>query len=113
MKAAFVLLSLILIVGCTQPSDAPVKEFSLESKQFEFIPSIIEVNQGDRVRISISATDIPHGFAITEYGVTTITPVGEITTVDFIADKKGNFTMFCTVFCGVGHPNHKGVLVVK
>ena len=38
---------------------------------------------------------------------------GKTTTVEFLADKQGEFTIFCSVFCGSGHPTMKGSLVVK
>ena len=32
---------------------------------------------------------------------------------EFIADKKGEFEMFCSVYCGQGHGQMKGKLIVK
>lgn len=87
-------------------------EVTMKTFQFGFEPNTIRVRRGDLVVIHIISQDITHGFAIQEYGINVQTPPGQATTVQFIADKPGTFTMFCTVFCGTGHPNHKGSLVV-
>ena len=36
-----------------------------------------------------------------------------ISKIEFIATKNGEFTYYCTVFCGEGHAFHKGILIVK
>lgn len=97
-----------------QPTDAAkVKEFKITARQFSFEPGIIEVNEGDKVRLVITSMDIPHGFSITEYGINKRLDVGKPATIEFTADKKGTFTAFCSVFCGSGHGNMKGKLIVK
>ncbi len=90
-----------------------VKEFKITAKQFEFSPSVIEVNKGDKVRLIVTSTDVPHGIAIKEYGINENLPVGKPVTIEFTADKEGSFTAYCSVFCGSGHGNMKGKLIVK
>ena len=89
-----------------------VKEFTITAKQFQFSPSTIEVNKGDRVRLIITSTDVPHGFAIAEYGINQRLEVGKPATIEFTADKEGTFTSFCSVICGAGHSGMKGKLIV-
>lgn len=90
-----------------------VKEFKITAKQFSFEPDTIEVNKGDKVRLVITSMDVPHGFSIAEYGINERLDVGKPVTIEFTADKEGSFTAFCSVFCGSGHSNMKGKLVVK
>ncbi|HLC62201.1 MAG TPA: cupredoxin domain-containing protein [Candidatus Nanoarchaeia archaeon] len=89
------------------------KEFKITAKQFEFTPSTIEVNKGDKVKLVVTSVDVPHGIAIKEYGINEQLPVGKPVTIEFTADKAGTFTAYCSVFCGSGHSNMKGNLVVK
>ena len=89
------------------------KEFKITAKQFEFEPSTIEVNKGDKVRLIVTSTDVPHGIAIKEYGINEQLLVGKPVTIEFTADKEGSFTAYCSVFCGSGHGNMKGKLIVK
>lgn len=74
---------------------------------------MITVRKGDTIVLRIKDLDVPHGFAIEEFGINAFTPPGEIVEVKFVANQMGHFTFFCTVFCGTGHPNHKGTLIVQ
>ncbi len=97
------------------PGQAPivVREIIMTAKKFEFKPNTITVNQGDLVRLKIEALDRTHGFALPEFGVEVRLNFGEITEVEFVADKKGTFEFKCVVRCGSGHRSMKGRLVVQ
>lgn len=90
-----------------------VKSFSMTAKQWEFVPSTITVNKGDTVRLSITSTDVTHGFSLRQFGVSGNLEPGKTVQVEFVADKKGTFTFLCNVLCGSGHSGMKGSLVVK
>ena len=126
------LLGIFVVSACSQQkpenlvgqgSDVPqqqnnqtqtlVKEFRMTAKSFSFEPSTIEVNKGDRVRLIVTSTDVPHGIAISEYGINERLDVGKPVTIEFTADKQGTFTAFCSVFCGSGHKDMKGKIIVK
>ena len=96
-----------------QPSTPQVKEFSLTAKRWSFTPNTVTVNQGDTVKFSITSVDVTHGFTISEFGVSERLIPGRTTEVEFVADQKGSFTFFCTVFCGSGHGGMRGTLVVQ
>jgi len=115
---------LIAIAACTQQNNSEpikekplqtgqVKEFKMTAKQFAFEPEIIEVNKGDKIRLIVTSVDVPHGIAIPEYGINERLNPGEPVAIEFIADKEGTFTAFCSVFCGSGHSNMKGKIIVK
>lgn len=87
----------------------------MTASRYDYAPGSAEpvsVNRGDRVIIRLTSTDVTHGFAITEYGINREVAPGEIVEIEFRATKPGTFLMYCTVFCGVGHPEHKGTLHV-
>ena len=96
-----------------KPAAESVKEFKITAKRFQFEPSTIEVSKGDRVRLLVTSTDVPHGISITEYGINERLDPGTPKTIEFTADKEGTFTAFCSVFCGSGHGGMKGRLIVK
>lgn len=144
---AFAVFFIVLISGCTQPSqpiqppqnqsgqqlvpqdyldDAlaeldqtedisaePVKEFNITARQWEFIPSVIEVNQGDRVILHVTSVDVTHGFWLPDFNISKRLEPSSTVTVEFIADRSGSFKMICSVFCGEGHFEMKGDIVVK
>ncbi len=100
----------------TSQPEAPledVKEFKITAKQFSFEPETIEVDKGDKVRLIVTSVDVPHGIAIREYGINERLDPGKPVTIEFTADKEGTFTAFCSVFCGSGHSNMKGQLIVR
>jgi cytochrome c oxidase subunit 2 len=105
-----------------QPSPAPVpvpepqpsvKSFTMTAKMFEFVPSTITVNKGDKVKLTITATDVTHGFSIPDFGVSATLEPNQPKTVEFTADKAGTFSFRCSVFCGDGHSGMTGTLIVK
>ena len=90
-----------------------LKTFEVTAERFRFWPSEIEVNQGDTVRLTIRAVDVPHGFAIADLGIDErVDPGGDPITVEFVADAPGRYQFTCSVFCGNGHADMRGVLTV-
>lgn len=108
---AVLLLGIILATGCTgttgnAPSAAAqksVKEFYMDSfytiedgkPHPQFSLKEIVVNKGDSVRIYVNATKGKHDFTIDEYGIYKETPTGNVTTIEFTADKAGEFVYYC------------------
>jgi len=79
-----------------------------------FVNTTVVVRKGDLLTIHLRTGDVPHGFAIRGYpevGPYEVTP-GQTVTFRFTANQAGVFIFYCTVFCGQGHPNHKGNLIV-
>lgn len=92
-----------------------VVEIAMDTYQWRYEYCSIKVYEGQTVVIALQSLDVPHGFAIDGYpevGSTYVSPAAQ-SVVKFKADKIGIFTYFCTVFCGEGHPLHKGQLVVQ
>ena len=76
---------------------------------------VIQVYQGQKVIINIfnCASSESHGFAITTYfnsGVT-VRP-GQSYTLTFVANQKGSFRMYCSIFCAIHPLMQNGVLIV-
>ncbi|MFB0536414.1 MAG: c-type cytochrome [Anaerolineae bacterium] len=76
-------------------------------------PEYITVNKGDTIRLRIIGHDVVHGFAIGKLGID-VGPIvpGEITAVEFVADKVGRFTYYCNVWCDPYHYRMRGTLEV-
>lgn len=89
------------------------KEIKLEAFQFGFSPDKITVKKGERVKISATSQDVPHGFYIKEYNINAIIKRGEVKRIEFLADKAGSFDIMCSVYCGTGHPDMKAKLIVQ
>ena len=94
-------------------SDGEVKEFTMQAKRFEFTPSKITVNKGDKVRITVTSVDVTHGFSLPDFGINKKLEPDAPVIIDFVADKKGTFEFKCNVPCGSGHKTMAGTLIVK
>ena len=90
-----------------------IKEFSITAKQWQFSPDTIEVNEGDTVILNIKSIDVSHGIAIPNFGIDEFLSPGNEVRIEFIANKKGTFSFFCSVSCGVGHSGMRGKIIVN
>ncbi|TVR57182.1 MAG: hypothetical protein EA426_12565 [Spirochaetaceae bacterium] len=120
--AAFIVLGLIFIgngtvqVVATTFASADTEhelEMRVVKNRWRWDPDVIVVPYGSLVRLTIeNEDDFDHGIAIREFGLDRRLPAGRTTTVQFIADQEGEFEFFCSVYCGTGHFDQKGTLVV-
>lgn len=80
----------------------------------KFYPQTITVLKDDMVKIVLhnNEADMGHGFAIDAYGIKQDLQPGQTVTIEFLADKAGVFTFYCTVPCGPGHSEMTGQLIV-
>jgi cytochrome c oxidase subunit 2 len=84
------------------------------ARRFEFVPSTIEITEGDHVRLVVKSEDGVHGLEIKKFKVKKNVPRGGQTiTIDFVADAAGTFPILCSEYCGEGHEDMKGSLVVR
>jgi len=108
-----------IALSAENPYEEPaLRIFVLRGENFKFSMNgidnpIIKVKKGDRVRIEFSSTSGTHDWFIDEFlAATERVNIGEITSVEFIADKKGTFEYYCSV--GQHRANGmKGSLVVE
>lgn len=111
-------LSLILLALLYGPASAqsnprqPV-EIKVTARRFEFEPPTITVQKDQPVRLIITSADVDHGFAIKEFNVSAKIEAKRTKIVEFTPDRAGRFRFSCTVYCGEGHDDMLGELVVE
>jgi len=103
----------MLIIQKPAPEDINAVSINITARQWNYTPSEIRVKEGQTVILHLKSIDVPFGFVIEEYRVNAFLPPGETVSVKFTANSVGEFQYFCNVFCGTGHPNHKGKLIVE
>lgn len=110
----FALVALaVLLMPAPPPATSAVYHVDLEATQFAFEPGRLEVQQGDRVVINLTAADVVHGFYLDGYNLTTRVTPGVAQRIEFVADRPGKFRYRCSVSCGPLHPFMIGELVVR
>lgn len=111
--AVVVLAIAVLVVPVPQTWAAPQeRHVRIEASQFQYTPSVINVNPGDRVTIDLTSNDVVHGLYVDDYGVSTTTDPGQTSRLTFVVDKAGTFALRCFAPCGPLHPFMVGKLNV-
>jgi cytochrome c oxidase subunit 2 len=85
----------------------------ITAKKFEFSPDSITLKKGEPVVFEISSDDRKHGFNLRAFGVRSDLLPGNVSRIRFTPDKTGKFTFSCDVFCGDGHEDMTGTVVVN
>jgi cytochrome c oxidase subunit 2 len=90
-------------------STGETKSFTIKATNWAFEPAEIRVNKGDTVEIKLVNEEGYHEVEIKGYGKT----IKGDQTIKFTADKTGEFEFICSVFCGTGHDDMIGKLIVE
>jgi len=92
--------------------DAP-REIDVVARRFAFEPARIEVAVGERVRLRVVSGDGVHGVEIKKFKVKKEIPRGTTPVIiEFTASEAGEFPILCSEYCGDGHEDMQGQLVV-
>ncbi|MGC9317687.1 MAG: cupredoxin domain-containing protein [Armatimonadota bacterium] len=90
-----------------------VRVVQVAAQRYEFIPNSIVVKQGQPVRLEITSQDVTHGFEVEDLGINQTLPPHETQTVEFTPEEAGEHHFHCSVYCGPGHDEMHGTLVVR
>lgn len=88
------------------------RTIAIVAKKFEFVPAEISVRPGETVLLQLTAPDVAMGFYLATYALRADIMPGKTTTLRLTADKPGRFEFSCDVFCGSGHEEMAGLLIV-
>jgi len=94
------------------PQADDVKVIRITAKKFDFTPNEITVKKGVPVALELTSSDRVHGFSLSDFKLTAKIEPGKVTRVLFTPDKTGEFTFSCNIFCGSGHEDMAGRLIV-
>lgn len=83
------------------------------AKMWNFDPGKVTVPVGSEVDIYLSSADVVHGFHINDKDVNLMAVPGGVnkTTVKF--DEPGKYNIVCHEYCGSGHENMRGQIIVE
>jgi cytochrome c oxidase subunit 2 len=97
----------------TPSGSGDVRTIEIVAKRFAFEPARVEVTEGERVRLVVKSADGVHGVEIKKFKVSKKVPRGgNPVTIEFVASAAGEFPILCSEYCGDGHEDMKGMLVV-
>ena len=96
------------------PQEGAAKDIEVTAQTFAFSPDVIEVNQGDKARLTIRSKDTTHGFEIKKLKIKRKIPKGgEPVAVELDTSQPGTYEIACSEYCGSGHNKMKARLVIK
>ena len=103
-----------------RPSEAPlsgavsdgVRVVRVTARRFEFDPGRIVVREGEKVRLEVTSADVTHGIGIPEYDIDIRLDPGKTEAIVFVAGEPGLYHFHCSVYCGAGHVEMHGELLV-
>ena len=103
----------VLGFALAQPAAAEQTQFiRLKAHMFTFAPDEIVVKKGVPVTLELMSIDRIHGFNLPDFHIRTTIEPWVSTTISFTPDKVGRFIFACDHFCGDGHDDMSGVIVV-
>jgi cytochrome c oxidase subunit 2 len=114
--------TIVLITGAIaafpqQLAPPEPKVFEVVARRFAFEPATIEVVEGDTVRLLVRSADGPHGVEIKAFKVKKAVPRAKPgdspVTIEFVAAAAGDYPILCSEYCGNGHKDMTGMLVVR
>jgi cytochrome c oxidase subunit II len=96
-------------------TDAAAQErtVKLEAHRFEYKPNRILLKKGEPVVLEITSLDFVHGFNVPDLKIRADLPPGKITKVRVVFDKAGEYDFLCDNFCGSGHEEMGGKIIVS
>ena len=102
----------LAVLGVVQ---AGVKErvIKIEARKFRYAPNVIELKKGEAVVLELTALDFPHGFSLPDFKIRADLVVGKPVRVKLKPEEAGQFGFLCDNFCGSGHEEMSGTLIVK
>jgi len=105
-------LLIAALLVASAPESTPERTIQITAKKFDFTPASIELKVGVPVVLELRSLDRKHGFTIPDLKVDTSIEPGDVTRVRIVPDRAGTFEFHCNVFCGSGHEEMSGQIVV-
>lgn len=100
-------------VGPSAQTSEP-RVIDITARRFAFEPSAVDATVGERLRLVVRSADGVHGLEIKKLKIKKEIPRGgESVTIDFTATTEGRFPIICSEYCGNGHDDMSGVLIVR
>ena len=111
-------LAVVLLVGAgslvfAKAKDKGERVISIKVKRFEYSPREITLKKGVPVVLELKSLDVPHGFNLPDLGVRADVLPGLTARVRIVPTQTGRFVFHCDIFCGTGHEELEGVILVK
>ena len=103
----------ICLVLSLAAATAPEKVIQVTAERFKFTPAVIQLKVGVPVVIELTSLDRKHGFQVPDLKIDETIEPGKVTRVRIVPDKAATYDFHCSIFCGSGHEEMAGQIVVS
>jgi heme/copper-type cytochrome/quinol oxidase subunit 2 len=112
MPRVLILTILAATVVAAQDRAPDRRLVTLVARDYQFIPSTIEVTQDDIVRLTFTSERRAASFAVDEYRILKRAGPDQTIVFEFRADRAGTFPFYCSLTSDPKCRDMKGTLVV-
>lgn len=84
----------------------------ITAKKFEFDPPRIVLKRGEKAALELVSADRIHGFKLPALGIRADVEPGQVGVVHLLPNVTGTYAFACDSFCGAGHDDMEGEIVV-
>jgi cytochrome c oxidase subunit 2 len=95
-----------------QSAEPKAKVIKITAKKFNYTPAEVKLKKGVPVILEFRTQDVLMGFNLPDFNARADIVPGKTTRLRLTPDKTGTFVFLCDVFCGTGHEEMNGKLVV-
>ena len=111
-RRRLLLAGLAAAFGAAALAQPKEKVIRIVAKKFEFTPAEIALVKGEPVVFELTTEDVAMGFSLPDFKIRADIAPGKVARVPFTPDRAGSFEFICDVFCGDGHEDMGGKIVV-
>jgi cytochrome c oxidase subunit 2 len=96
--------------GAAEPGERVVK---ITARAFEYSPKEIILKKGEPVTLELTSLDLFHGFNVSELALRADLPPNQTARIRLTPRVAGTFEFHCDNFCGAGHEDMTGKIIVQ
>ena len=101
-----------ILLAASPEAAAQEKVIKVTARKFEFTPAEIKLKLGEPVVLELTSLDRKHGFLVPDLKIEETIEPGKTVRVRIVPDKVGTYDFHCNLFCGSGHEDMTGRIVV-
>lgn len=114
---AIIAICVVWISSSTADNAPPAEQgqgrvIKIVAQRFMYTPNEITLKKGEPVTLEFRSLDFIHGFKVPDLGIRADLPPARNTLVHLTPEKTGRFPFLCDNFCGSGHEDMSGVIIV-
>ena len=102
-----------ILAAATSEVAAQEKVIAVTAERFKFTPGVIQLKVGEPVVLELTSLDRKHGFQVPDLKIDETIEPGKVTRVRIVPDKAATYDFHCSIFCGSGHEEMAGQIVVS